>query len=147
MHYYEDGENEQNYQNLNQNIKMAIYFTIKEMTKSQTAELYHMENTPTKEVVENLKKVMYILDIVRVYIGKPILVNSGYRCEKLNEMVGGVKNSMHVKGLAADIRTKEKKDIDTMFKFLKKNQKEFKIIELINYKTFIHVGVSETLTI
>lgn len=126
---------------------MAIYFNIKEMTKSQTAKLYHIDNTPTKEVVENLKKVMYILDIVRVYIGKPILINSGYRCKKLNEMVGGVQNSMHTKGLAADFRTGEKEDINTMFEFLKRNQKKFKIIELINYKTFIHIGVSETLTI
>lgn len=126
---------------------MAIYFTIKEMTKSQTAKLYHIDNTPTKEVAENLKKVMYILDIVRVYIGKPILVNSGYRCKKLNEMVGGVQKSMHTKGLAADFRTEEKEDINKMFEFLKKNQKEFKIIELINYTTFIHIGVSETLTI
>lgn len=126
---------------------MAIYFNIKEMTSSQTAELYHIDNTPTKEVVENLKKVMYILDIVRVYIGKPILINSGYRCKKLNEMVGGVQNSMHTKGLAADFRTKEKEDISTMFEFLKKNQKKLQIIELLNYKTFIHIGVSETLTI
>lgn len=126
---------------------MAIYFTIKEMTKSQTAELYHIDNTPTKEVVENLKKVMYILDIVRVYIGKPVFINSGYRCLKLNEMVGGVQKSMHTKGLAADFRTGEKEDINTMFEFLKKNQKEFKIRELIKYSTFIHMGVSETLTI
>lgn len=126
---------------------MAIYFNIKEMTKSQTAELYHINNTPTEEVAENLKKVMYILDMVRVYIGKPILINSGYRCKKLNEMVGGVQNSMHTKGLAADFRTKGKEDINTIFEFLKKNQKELKIIELINYKTFIHMGVSETLTI
>lgn len=126
---------------------MAIYFTIKEMTKSQTAKQYHMDNTPNEEAAENLKKVMYILDIVRVHIGKPILVNSGYRCKRLNEMVGGVQKSMHTKGLAADFRTREKEDINIMFEFLKKNQKEFKIIELINYKTFIHMGVSETLTI
>lgn len=126
---------------------MAIYFNIKEMTSSQTAKLYHIDNTPTKEVVENLKKVMYILDMVRVHIEKPIFVNSGYRCKRLNEMVGGVQESMHTKGLAADFRTGEKEDINTMFEFLKKNQKEFKIIELINYKTFIHIGVSETLII
>ena len=126
---------------------MAIYFTIGEMTKSQTAELHHIDNTPTEEVIGNLKKVMYILDMIRTYIGKPILINSGYRCKKLNEMVGGVQKSMHTKGLAADFRTKEKEDINIMFEFLKKNQKEFKIIELINYKTFIHMGVSETLTI
>lgn len=126
---------------------MAIYFTTEEMTKSKTAKLYHIDNTPTEKVIENLKKVMYILDIVRTHIGKPIIVNSGYRCEKLNEMVGGVQGSMHTKGLAADFRTREKEDINTMFKFLKENQKELKIIELINYKTFIHMGVSETLTI
>lgn len=126
---------------------MAIYFNIKEMTSSQTAKLYHIDNTPSKEVVENLKKVMYILDITRVHIGKPILVNSGYRCKRLNDIVGGVQNSMHTKGLAADFRTKEKEDINIMFEFLKKNQKKLKIIELINYKTFIHMGVSETLTI
>lgn len=126
---------------------MAIYFTIKEMTDSQTAKLYHIDNTPTEEITENLKKVMYILDIVRTHMGKPIFVNSGYRCKKLNEIVGGVQKSMHTKGLAADFRTGEKEDINTMFEFLKENQKKFKIIELINYKTFIHMGVSETLTI
>lgn len=126
---------------------MAIYFTIKEITKSQTAELYHIDNTPTEEVIENLKKVMYILDMVRVHMEKPIFINSGYRCKKLNEMVGGVQKSMHTKGLAADFRTEKREDINRMFEFLKKNQKKFKIIELINYKTFIHMGVSETLTI
>lgn len=126
---------------------MAIYFNIKEMTKSETAKLYHIDNTPTEEAAENLKKVMYILDIVRAHMGKPILVNSGYRCKRLNETVGGVQNSMHTKGLAADFRTGDKEDINIMFEFLKKNQKEFKIIELINYKKFIHMGVSETLTI
>lgn len=126
---------------------MAIYFNIKEMTKSQTAELYHIDNNPTEKVIGNLKKVMYILDMVRTYIGKPIIINSGYRCEKLNEIVGGVQNSMHTKGLAADFRTKDKEDISTMFEFLRKNQKEFKIKELIKYKTFIHMGISETLTI
>ena len=126
---------------------MAIYFNIKEMTKSQTAELYHIDNNPNEKVIGNLKKVMYILDLTRTYMGKPILVNSGYRCEKLNEMVGGVQKSMHTKGLAADIRTKEKEDINKMFEFLKKNQKDFKIIELIKYANFIHMGVSETLTI
>lgn len=126
---------------------MAIYFTIKEMIKSQTAELYHINNTPTEKIIGNLKKVMYILDLVRTYIGKPILINSGYRCGKLNEMVNGVQKSMHTKGLAADFRTEEKKDINIMFEFLERNKKKFKIIELINYKTFIHMGVSETLTI
>lgn len=126
---------------------MAIYFTIKEMTKSQTAKVHHIDNTPTEEIIENLKKVMYVLDMVRVHMGKPIFVNSGYRCRKLNNMVGGVHESMHIRGLAVDFRTDRIEDIDKMFKFLKENHKDFKIIELINYTTFIHMGISETLTI
>ena len=126
---------------------MAIYFTIKEMTKSQIAKLYHIDNIPTEEIIENLKKVMYVLDMVRVHMGKPIFVNSGYRCRKLNEIVGGVHKSMHTRGLAADFRTDKIEDIEKMFEFLKENHEDFKIIELINYKTFIHMGISETLTI
>ena len=126
---------------------MAIYFNIKEMTKSQTAKVYHIDNTPTEEIIENLKKVMYVLDMVRVHMKKPIFVNSGYRCRKLNEIVGGAHESMHTIGLAADFRTDRIEDIDKMLEFLKENHKDFKIIELINYKTFIHMGISETLTI
>ena len=126
---------------------MAIYFTIKEMSKSQIAKSQNIDNTPTKEVIENLKKVMYVLDMVRVHMGKPIFVNSGYRCRKLNEIVGGVHESMHIRGLAADFRTDKIEDINRMFEFLKENHKDFKIIELINYTTFIHMGISESLTI
>lgn len=126
---------------------MAIYFTIKEMTKSQTAEFYHIDNTPTKEVAENLKKVMYILDMVRVHMGKPIFVNSGYRCKKLNEMVGGVQKSMHTKGLAADFRTTRVEDVEEIYNFLNERREKFQIKELIKYNHFVHMAVSESLTI
>lgn len=126
---------------------MAIYFTIKEMIKSQTAEFHHIDNTPTKEVAENLKKVMYILDMVRVHMGKPIFVNSGYRCKKLNEMVGGVQKSMHTKGLAADFRTTRVEDVEEIYNFLNERREKFQIKELIKYNHFVHMAVSESLTI
>ena len=126
---------------------MAIYFTIKEMIKSQTAESQHIDNTPTKEVAENLKKVMYILDMVRVHMGKPIFVNSGYRCKKLNEMVGGVQKSMHTKGLAADFRTNRVEDVEEIYNFLNERREKFQIKELIKYNHFVHMAVSESLTI
>jgi len=43
------------------------------------------------------------LQVIRDEIGKPIKINSGYRSPEHNKSVGGVKNSMHVKGKAADI--------------------------------------------
>ena len=118
------------------------------MTESSTAKTYQIDNEPKEDSIkENLKKVMYILDLTRVYIGKPIHINSGYRCKKLNEMVGGVSKSMHTKGMAADFRTTDKGDIEKMFNFLQKNKSKFQIKELINYTNFIHMAISESLTI
>lgn len=127
---------------------MAIYFTIKEMTESSTAKAYQLDNEPKEDFIkENLKKVMYILDLTRVYIGKPIYINSGYRCKKLNEIVGGVNNSMHTKGLAADFRTAFNPDIETMYNYLNIRREKFQITELIKYERFIHMAVSQSLTI
>ena len=127
---------------------MAIYFTLKEMTESSMAKAYKIDNEPKGEYIkENLKKVMYILDLTRVYIGKPIYINSGYRCKKLNEMVGGVSNSMHIKGLAADFRTTFEPDIETMYNYLNIRKEKFQITELIKYKRFIHMAISQALTI
>ena len=90
---------------------------------------------------------MYILDLVRAHIEKPIYINSGYRCKKLNEIIGGVTNSMHTKGLAADFRTTFNTDIETIYNYLNIRRKEFQITELIKYEKFIHMAISQSLTI
>ncbi len=57
------------------------------------------------EVVENLTtKLISLLDIAREKSRIPFIITSGYRCPEYNELVGGVKNSAHTKGLAADIK-------------------------------------------
>ena len=62
-----------------------------------------IDNLPTFEVVDNLNRLADYLDGIREKLGKPILVNSGFRCPVLNKAVGGVANSQHLKGLAADV--------------------------------------------
>lgn len=85
---------------------MGKYFTIKELTKSTTATRLKIDNTPSQEIKENLEALVEnILDPLREEYGEPIIVTSGYRCEKLNAAVGGVKTSQHRLGQAADIRT------------------------------------------
>lgn len=49
------------------------------------------------------KRLIDVLDKIRERLGVPITVNSGYRCPEHNEEVGGVPNSQHVEGTAADI--------------------------------------------
>lgn len=82
------------------------YFTITELTKSATAQRRGIKNTPSKEVTNSLTALIEkILDPLREVYGKPIIVDSGYRCPQLNAAVGGAASSQHVKGEAADIRT------------------------------------------
>lgn len=72
------------------------YFTLYELCKSDTAKKQNIDNFPTWEVVDNLKRIVEeILDPLREWYGKPINVNSGYRSQKLNKAVGGVNNSFH----------------------------------------------------
>lgn len=82
------------------------FFTIQELTKSTTAQQKGIKNIPSKEQEQNLIALMEnILDPLREAYGGPIIVTSGYRCPALNKAVGGAKNSQHMTGQAADIRT------------------------------------------
>ena len=81
------------------------YFTIEEMTKSSTAKANGIDNTPSEEGVLKLQKLIEaVLDPLREWYGKPIKVNSGYRCEALNKAVGSkAKKSQHLYGEAAEL--------------------------------------------
>lgn len=80
------------------------YFTISELTRSSTAQNQHIDNTPTPEVRAKLESLITnCLDPIRRIYGKPIIVSSGYRSPQLNAAVGGVANSQHTKGEAADL--------------------------------------------
>lgn len=85
-------------------MKLSQHFTISEMTKSQTAERKRIDNVPNLEEVESLKSLcVNVLEKIRSHFGKPVTINSGFRCIKLNKAIGGSKTSQHVKGEAADI--------------------------------------------
>ena len=81
------------------------YFTLQEFLRSTAAEKYGIDNTPSFEVVEHLSELVEkVLDPMRAAYGKAITVTSGYRGTVLNKAVGGVSNSAHLTGYAADLR-------------------------------------------
>lgn len=80
------------------------YFTIAEMVRSDTADRLAIDNRLPKDLLPNVRNLITnVLDPLREAYGKPITVNSGYRCLKLNEAVGGSPTSDHMQGCAADI--------------------------------------------
>lgn len=84
-------------------MKKIKYFSLSEFINSATAKRLKIDNTPSFEVVDNLNRLAVYLDVIREKVGKPILISSGFRCPVLNKAVGGVVNSQHQKGLAADL--------------------------------------------
>jgi zinc D-Ala-D-Ala carboxypeptidase len=85
-------------------MNLSANFTLKELTKSDTATRLGLDNTPDDEALENLKTLCeMVLQPVRDHFGKSVTVNSGYRSPESNAAVGGSKTSDHCKGQAADI--------------------------------------------
>ena len=83
-------------------MQLSPNFSLAELVYSETAERSGIDNTPPPEIVENLRRLAQGLESVRVLLGAPLEISSGYRCAALNEAVGGSSASAHVQGLAAD---------------------------------------------
>ena len=85
-------------------MKLSKNLSLRECTKSITAQRLGIDNEPEKEVIENLKSIANkVFQPVRDYFGCPIYVSSGYRSPRLNRAVNGSKNSQHVSGQALDL--------------------------------------------
>ena len=86
------------------------------------------------------QRVIDMAETIREALGVPVRVNSGCRCDAHNKKVGGVKNSKHTKGLAADLSCEL--GAVKMFDTVKKLHAEGKLPDLdycIRYKSFIHI--------
>lgn len=85
-------------------MKLTANFSLNELTQSETALRKNLDNTPSEEVIANLKLLAEkVLQPVRDHYGKGVKVNSGYRSPEVNASVGGSRTSDHCKGQAADI--------------------------------------------
>lgn len=85
-------------------MQLTDHFSLEELIASETAVRAGIDNNPPESIVANLRVLAAGLELVRAALGgRPIHLNSGFRCAALNAAVGGARNSMHMRGLAADI--------------------------------------------
>lgn len=116
------------------------HFTIDELCRSDTARSRGIDNTPTEEVTRNLTELVdNVLDPLREWYGKPIRVNSGYRCPALNKAVGGVANSQHLTGQAADIDVNDRSENRRLMKHIEDNL-DFDQLIWENGGAWVHVS-------
>ena len=97
-------------------MKKIKYFKLCEFINSPTADRLHIDNLPSFEIVDNLNMLAYYLDGIREKLGEPICISSGYRCSDLNKAVGGVANSQHLYGLAADLICSDMQKLETVIR-------------------------------
>lgn len=125
------------------------YFTYLELLRSQVALDNDIVNLPRlwgeSSVYYRLcNLVVYLLDPIRERFATPMIITSGYRCEKVNKMVGGKDNSQHRKGEAVDFYFEgfSKKEMAAAFFEIAEN---FDFDQLIYYKKkgFIHISYTD----
>lgn len=86
-------------------MNLTPHFTLDELTASEAADRNGWDNTPNEHELQNLKRLADFLEQVKVVLGgKPIMVNSAFRCKLVNDAVGSKDSSQHRNGCAADIR-------------------------------------------
>lgn len=123
---------------------MGQFFTIGELCRSNVAALKGLKNEPNTDVKLNLTKLIdNVLDPLRTAYRKPIYINSGYRCEELNRLVGGAKSSQHMTGKAADITAGSKEENRKLFELVRKLGLDYD--QLIDEKDYswLHVSYNE----
>ena len=91
----------------NSSIKLSEHFSLAEMCKTSVK----YKNVPNEVQVDNLKRLCSWLEMLRSEWNRrygdgndPIIINSGFRSEAVNNVIGGVATSNHLTGCAADIR-------------------------------------------
>ena len=89
---------------------LSQHFRLSEFTRSATASARGIDNTLNQSnaehsrIINNLRALCEnVLEPLRRHLDRPVVISSGYRCKKLNQLVGGVRTSQHMTGEAADI--------------------------------------------
>ena len=124
------------------------YFTIGELSQSNEADKRGIPNHPNTAQKMNMEKLIdRVLDPIRSLYGKPIYVNSGFRCLTLNRVVGGAKNSSHLYGMAADItggsKEENKKIWDVIMFLYQEGDIEFDQLIDESQLSWIHISYNE----
>lgn len=123
-------------------MNLSPNFTLEEMTASETAARYHIDNTPPNEVLMNLRRLALFLEDVRKAVGAPLHINSAYRSPEANKKVGGKPTSQHCKGTAADIKVKGMTPDQVVKAIIKAGLNYDQVIR--EFDSWTHVSISNT---
>ena len=124
-------------------MKVSKYFDEKETTVSATGERLKIKNIPNQDEKDNILYTASRMDIIREYLGIPLLVLSWFRSEELNTAVKGSKTSAHRFGLAVDVystKMSSKEIYDKLIEAQVKGIIQFDQLIYYSKQSFVHIG-------
>lgn len=125
-------------------MQLGKYFTREEFERSQTATRNNIRNSMGSEQIENAKALCAMLDIIRDHYKSPVVISSGYRSPRVNQLVGGSPTSSHTKGEAADF-TVIGKTVREVFDDIRSGKiKGLDWDQIIEEGTWLHYGYRRT---
>lgn len=120
--------------------RISKHISYTEATRSSAAKAANIENKPGVVEIAAMKLLAEkVFEPLRVWYGKPIIINSFYRSSHVNKLVGGSKSSQHVSGQAIDITAGSKEENKKLFDWLNKNVEYDQLINEYNY-SWVHVS-------
>lgn len=121
-------------------MKISEHITLHEATISQTAIRHGINNMPDEHILINMKIVAErCFEPLRRWYGRPIRVNSFYRCPELNKLVKGSPTSQHCNGEAIDITTGSRDENKRLYEWCKANLIYDQLINEYDY-SWIHIS-------
>ncbi len=115
-------------------------FSYREFERSETADRRGICNVIASFAVRDAVRELVdtVLQPLRDRVGRPLRVNSGYRCPELNRAVGGAETSQHVRGEAADVAAADPYLLAKVVRDTPEIWRE--VDQMILYETFVHLS-------
>lgn len=129
-------------------MNLSEHFSFEEFCYSNTAASRGIDNTLPSYLIDNAKFFCYnILEPLRTFINRPLVISSGYRCTNLNNLVNGSKTSLHLVGRACDIPfVTNNINVSCISEFIKSHSFSVFDLEVIYHTTdyissYVHIGL------
>jgi hypothetical protein len=122
--------------------QLTEHISLEDMLHSESGERLGIDNTPDAVALENLHLIASVMEVIRLRLGCPLVIYSGYRSTAVNAVVGGVATSAHCHGLACDFVFPEYGSPYMVAIAITPWIKELCVDQLIREYGWIHVGLA-----
>jgi len=121
-------------------MNLSPHFTLSELIRSDIALRRGLDNTPPESLMENAHELAAGLERIRHILGRPLLISSGYRAQRVNTLVGGSSGSQHCQFQAADFTAPAWGDPLDVARMLRDEWDAIRFDQLIYEGNWVHVS-------